>query len=283
MQPFEPLASWNGEIIPLSQTKVPALDRGFLFGDGVYEVIRLYRGRAFLLDEHLERLKYSLEQLRIEQEVSLTQARLEKLLAQTPKEDGYAYIQITRGTAMRNHAFPKDCTPNELIYVAIAPDPFADFRQTGISVILTDDIRWHRPDIKSLNLLPNVLIRQQAVEAGCQEAILVRWDGRMTEATSSNVFVVKDKEVLTPKGDHWILHGISRQFVAKLCEETDIPLREAKILKEDLLNGDEVFLSSTFSEVIAVTCLDDRKIPAGPITRRLALSFRKAVEKWLQP
>src|SRR3989338_3624245 len=182
MRCFEPLASWNGTIAPLASVKVDALDRGFLFGDGVYEVIRLYQGRPFLIEEHLSRLNRSLSELRIRFDVSTTTARLKTLLEKTPQQDGYVYIQITRGTAMRNHLFPENCQPNELIYVLVQPDPLAAFRQSGIAVIVAEDIRWHRPDIKSINLLPNVLIRQKAADAKAQEAILVRWNGRVTEA-----------------------------------------------------------------------------------------------------
>lgn len=182
---------------------------------------------------------------------------------------------------MRSHLFPKDCVPNELIYVALQSDPLGPYRKTGIGVILAEDIRWHRPDIKSVNLLANVLIRQRAAEAGAQEAILIRWDGRVTEATSSNVFIVKNSVVITPQSDHWILDGISRRFVRELCDRHGLRFTESAVKKEDLMNCDEIFLSSTFSEVIPVTRLENREIFRGPITARLITLFRSAVEDWL--
>ncbi len=285
MADFKPLASWNGEVVPLHELRIPATDRGFFFGDGVYEVIRLYQGQPFLLEEHLSRLAYSLEQVRILHPLEPLKKNLNQLLSLGPRTDGLAYIQVTRGAALRNHLFPLDTTPNQLLYIAELSDPQAKFRASGISVILADDSRWHRPDIKSLNLLPNVLIRQHAADCGAQEAILKRWDDRITEATSSNVFIVKNNSVITPKNDHWILNGISRRFIAKLCREHRIDFQEEEIRQAELENADEVFLSSTTCEVIGVSRVGSVQIgdgKPGAVTARLYKLFRHSIDQWIK-
>ncbi|MBI1860077.1 MAG: aminotransferase class IV [Deltaproteobacteria bacterium] len=286
MNDFAPLASWNGIIQPLADLKIPATDRGFLFGDGVYEAIRLYQGRPFLLDDHLERLKYSLGQIQIEHSVNQVRQSLLALVAQFPKCDGLAYLQVTRGAApLRNHLFPVGVPPNEMIYVTPLEDPLARYRSSGITTTLTADNRWHRPDIKSLNLLPNVLMRQKAFEAGAQEAILERWDGRITEATSSNVFVVKDGVVRTPLRNQWILGGVSRNLIAGLSQKAGIPFSEDELTRASLWEANEIFLSSTTSEVIAVTKVEKKTISGGrpgPITERIHELFKESIQFWLR-
>jgi D-alanine transaminase len=268
--------------MPLKDVRVPATDRAFLFGDGVYEVIRVYNGTSFLFEEHLARLQRSLSALDIAHSVESVRATVDSLLAKAKTDDGYIYIQVTRGAApLRAHTYSKALQPNEFVYIASQTDPLASFRERGISVILHEDIRWHRPDIKSVNLLPNTWIRQKAAEKGCQEAILERWTGQITEATSSNVFMVKKGELFTPRGGNWILDGITRKFVLGLCKMCGIASFEKDISRKDLLGADEVFLSSTLAEIIAVTSIEGTPVSGGTpenITRKLAAAFRKEMQ-----
>ncbi len=192
--PRPTLANWNGEFLPLADVRVSVLDRGFLFGDGIYEVLRVYAGRPFLCEEHMQRLRRSLREVRIDCDADRLEQRMQDTLRQSGVEEGIIYIQVTRGAAAnRTHRFPDPpVPPTELIYVEeLDGDPYAQYRQTGARLITVPDVRWGRCDIKSVNLLANCMAAQAAKEAGCIEALLVKPDGTITESSHTSIFPSK--------------------------------------------------------------------------------------------
>jgi D-alanine transaminase len=278
-----PLANINGKQMPLDQVMVPALDRGFLLGDAVYEVIRVYGGKPWLLDEHLRRLGRSLEAIRI-RGVDLERLRRRALetIAAGPFLEAIVYIQVTRGAGPRTHTFPSAATPLELLYVQEFVDPYAEARRAGAAAITRPDIRWDRCDIKSTNLLGNVLTAQEAKEAGCLEALYYLPDGTLTEGSHTSVFGVLEGTVLTAPAGHAILPGITRSLVFRLTARAGIEVREGVLRREDLGRVSELFLTGTTTEIMPITRVDDRPIAAGqpgPVTRRLQEAYREAVQE----
>jgi D-alanine transaminase len=272
--------------MPLDQVRVSVLDRAFLFGDAVYEALRVYRGRLWLCREHMERLARSLAEIRIACDIDRLERRMLETRAHSAVAEGLIYIQVTRGEAPRSHRFPNPpAVPNELIYVAdLGGDPHAAVRESGVAVITHPDNRWERRDIKSVNLLGNCLASQAAAEAGCYEAILVEPDGKISEATHNSVFAVKDGTLLTAPKSHHILPGITRDLVLALCRKSHTAVAEAAFHKEDLATIDELFLTGTTTEVLAVTKVDGRCVgngKPGPVTVRLAAAYRAAIDAWL--
>lgn len=282
------LADWNGEILPLAQARVSVLDRAFLFGDAVYEAMRIYDGRLFLSDRHFARLERNLRELRIRCDVRRVQRRSKDLLKASGVRDGLLYIQITRGAgAKRTHAFPPDSvTPNELIYAANYSDgdPHRAERATGVAAVTHPDLRWARRDVKSVNLLGNCLAAEAAKQAGAYEAILYDPDGSITEGTHCSVFAATGGRLRTsPLGPH-ILPGVTRGFVLELAELERIPVDPIGVRTDELDVLDEVFLTGTSTEVLAVTTIDGRPVGSGapgPIARRLYGAFQRAVQAWL--
>jgi D-alanine transaminase len=277
-----PLANWNGEQMPLADVRVPVLDRGFLFGDGIYEVLRVYGGRPFLCTEHMRRLRRSIGEVRIACDVDRLERRMLETLAASGVREGLVYIQVTRGAARRTHRFPEPAVaPNELIYVEeLDGDPYARWRETGAGVVALPDLRWKRCDIKSVNLLANCLAAQAAWEAGCVEALLVAADGTITEGSHTSIFAVQDGRILaTPLGPH-ILPGITRGLVVRLAEQAGIPIAEARVRRDQLAHVHEMFLTGTTSEVLAITRVDGEPVGGGspgPVTRRLQETYRGVV------
>lgn len=249
----------NGEFLPLDQAKVSVMDRGFLFGDGVYEVIPVYGGRPFRLDEHLRRLDDSLRGIRLESPLSHEEwGRIfVKLIA--GDHDQSIYLQVTRGAApKRDHAFPVGTAPTVFVMcVPIAPIP-----ATGVRAITVDDIRWQWCQIKAITLLANVLLRQQAVDQGCAEAILVR-DGDAVEGAASNLFAVVDGVLLTPPKGNAILPGITRDLVLELALTHRIPAAERSVPLDQLRHASEIWLTSSTREVLPVIELDGQPVGAG--------------------
>lgn len=280
------LANLHGKIMPLEEVRISPLDRGFLFGDSIYEVLRIYAGRPFLEQEHWVRLKNSLAAIRLPG-VDLERLRLR--MHETIKAGNYGeatvYLQITRGAAVpRKHAFPKDATPLELLWVQEFVDPYAQYRKVGCGVSLEPDLRWKRCDIKSTNLLGNILAMQTAVEAGNIESLLYYPDGTVTEGTHSSFFAVdKGTLVMTPSGSH-ILPGMTRDFVVSLAKKLGVGVREAWLKREQLFEVEELFLTGTTSEVLPIARVDGRNIgpgAPGPITRRLQEAYTQGVHDWL--
>jgi D-alanine transaminase len=254
-----PIVYLNGEFLPLDQAKVSVLDRGFLFGDGIYEVIPVYGGRLFRLDEHLQRLEGSLAGIRMQS--PLSRSDWEKILSRLigGEHDQSVYLQITRGAALkRDHAIPDDVTPTVFaMCMPIAPIPVA-----GVSAVTLDDIRWQYCHIKAITLLPNVLLRQQAIDRGGVEAILAR-NGYVTEGAASNVFAVIDEVVVTPPKSHDLLPGITRDLILELACEHRIAAEERALALAELQRASEIWLTSSTREVLPVIRLDGKAVGDG--------------------
>jgi D-alanine transaminase len=262
----------DGAFLPLAQARVHPLDRGFIYGDGVYEVIPAYGGHYLRLEAHVARLERSLADARIKNPYSMHDwvQRLTELLDRHGGGDASVYLQVTRGVAPRDHAFP-DCPPTVFaIPRPLKPVPAAQL-DNGLKAISCIDTRWQWCQIKSIALQGAVLLRQQAVDAGADEAILHR--GRwVTEGAASNVFAVLDGTVVTPPPSNWLLHGITRDLVLELAAQVDLRVDERPLRLKELLVADEIWLSSSTKEVLAVTRLDSAPVGdgrPGPLWRRV--------------
>ncbi len=279
----DPLANWNGALMPLSEVKVSVLDRAFLFGDAIYEVIRIYGGRPFLFEDHVARLGRNLEKLNLPADAEAIAGRTRETIAASDVVEGIVYIQVTRGVAPRTHQFPVPAPqPNELIYVADFKDPYVSVRQQGVSVIVVDDMRWKRCDIKSVNLLANCMAAQAACEAECAEALFVDGNGRLTEGSRSSLFGVRNGTILTAPLRENILPGITRKLLMQLAEECDFPMREEALHLDNLSEIDELFLTGTTTEILPITLVDQRKIgtgTSGPIATKLYDAYKKTVDQ----
>ncbi|MBN2123806.1 MAG: D-amino acid aminotransferase [Deltaproteobacteria bacterium] len=271
---------FNGEFMPKEEAAISPDDRGFLFGDGAYEVIRTYEGKPFRGKDHLERLARSLRELRIScRELENLGGIAERLIRETNLETGEAlvYIEVTRGAAPRKHAFPTGNIP-PTVYVTASPFvPSGRDRDLGIGVILLPDIRWSRCDIKSIALLPNVLANQQAGERGAGEALFVR-EGVVTEGSHTNFCAVFDGELVTHPQTNHILPGITRKVVLELCSELEIPFREEPIFLDGLKRASELMIVGTTCEVTPVVQVEEWRVgdgSPGPVTRRLQQAFSR--------
>jgi D-alanine transaminase len=280
------LANLQGQLMPLADAQVSVLDRGFLFGDAVYEVLRLYAGRPWLEEEHFTRLARSLNGIRIH---GVDLARLRRRMHETIAAGGFqeatVYIQVTRGAAPRTHTFPVAAVPLEFLSVQEYHDPYTEARRAGAKVLLLPDIRWGRCDIKSTNLLANVLAMQAAREADCVEALLYRLDGTVTEGTHSSLFGVRDGHILTAPNSPEILPGMTRKLVLQLAAGCHIPLHEQSLKRNQIDQVQELFLTGTTTEVLPVVNLDGRPVGdgrPGPITRCLQDAYQQAVEVFKQ-
>jgi D-alanine transaminase len=281
-----PLANVNGVRMPLSEVLVPALDRGFLFGDAIYEVIVVLGGRPFLLDEHWRRLERSLASIRIEGvDLERLRRRMEETIAAGPFKDGMVYVQITRGAAPRRaHAFPASAAPLELLWVEELVKAYEEERRAGVGVLLQPDIRWGRCDIKSTNLLANVLAHQAAREAGCAEAVLYLPDGTLTEASHSSFFGVLDGMIRTTPNNPGILPGCTRGLVLSLTAKLRLPVEQRSLHRDDLPRVSELFLTGTTSEVVPVVRIDGKPVAdgkAGPVTRKLQDAYGEVVREFV--
>ncbi len=275
------IAYVNGRFGPLAEAVVSIEDRGFQFGDGVYEVIRTYRGQPFAIDEHLSRFERSAQALQLS--LGHTRAQWSSLIREGLRLSRFPetkiYLQITRGQAPRDHPFPSSLAPTTVLTFRELHPLEASIRKAGVQAITLDDIRWGRCDIKSVNLLANVLARQRAKEAGVFEAILLR-DGVVTEGSVSNVMVVRNGTIQTAPEGPRILSGVTRAKVLELARKEGIPVDETVVRREDLLGASEVFLTGTTVEVLPVVRVDEQAIgPAvpGPITQLLSRRWETLV------
>jgi len=265
----------NGEYLPIEEAKVSVLDRGFIFGDGVYEVIPVYSRRPFRLEEHLRRLQHSLDGIRLPNphDASGWAAIVERMIARNPGEDQSLYLHITRGAAKRDHAFPQPpVAPTVFMMSNPLATPPAGLLASGIACITAPDNRWLRCDLKAIALLPNVLLRQLAVDAGCAETILIRDDAFMTEGAASNIFAAKHGMLLAPPKDHLMLPGITYDVVLELAAANGIPCEVRRVTKEEVFTADELLLTSSTKEVLAITQLDGKPVgngQPGPMFARL--------------
>lgn len=275
----EEIVYLNGAFLPYSQALIPVEDRGFLFADGIYEVVKCYGGRPFRLASHLERLTQSAAAIRLPLPPldELEQAALALIGSNgLDGRDAVIYIQVTRGPARRAHPFPAAPRPTVFLFARSDPGPDPELRARGVRALTVPDRRWSFCHVKTVGLLLNVLAKQQAVEAGCYEAIFVR-DGVITEGTASNAFAVFGGTVRThPEGPH-ILSGVTRQAVLETAARLGIPVVEEPVPRDRLGDADEVFLTGTLTEVMPVVEVDGRPIGAGrpgPVTRALQDGFR---------
>jgi len=260
------IAYLNGHYLPIEQACISTQDRGFLFGDGIYEVIPVYQKRIFEFEAHLQRLKNSLAATHISNPLtdSEWQQLCQTLVDKHPWEDQYLYLQVTRGVQMQRDHLPADnLTPTVYAYTnALTPLPEKILTQ-GISVITLEDIRWLRCDIKAITLLPNIMMKLAAKEAGADDAILITRDGTVAEGTASNVFMVKDGALYTPPTDNKILPGVTRKVIEAIAKAEKIPLYEQSILPEALAQADEIWLTSSTKEALPVTQLNGQPVGSG--------------------
>lgn len=271
---------FDEQLTPRTHANVDIEDRGYQFGDGIYEVIRVYGGKMFCTDQHLRRLERSASEIRLNlpYPTERLHALLDELIRQNRLQEGTIYLQVSRGTAPRNHPFPEQAQAMVVAYTTEAPRPLQALHQ-GVCTITEPDLRWLRCDIKSLNLLGAVMAKQKAVDHGCQEAILHR-DGRVTEGSSTNTFIVKDGCLHTHPADNLILHGITRKVTLELARELEIPVTESAFFVEELFRADEVFITSTTMEITPVISIDGRKVGngnPGSLTRQLQEAFEKRI------
>ncbi len=264
----------NGEFTPIEEARIPVLDRGFIFGDGVYEVIPVYSGHPFRMTQHLVRLQKSLDAIKLVNPLSNAQwsGLVRKLVKMHPEwQDQGVYIQVTRGVARRDHAFPKEVIPTVFMMTNLLPLPDRKYVTEGVACVSATDNRWLRCDIKSTSLLGNVLMRQRAAEAGCVECIMFR-DGFLSEASSSNVFVVKGKQIAAPPNNHLVLPGTTNDVVMELARKSRMPLVIREVSEDEVRAADEIWITSATKEVLAVTRLDDRPVGSGkpgPMYKRM--------------
>lgn len=277
----DPLVYLNGAFTPISEAKIPVLDRGFIFGDGIYEVIPVYGRKMFRADQHFARLFRSLASVGITNPHSKEEwlALIAKVMDAHEANDQMVYIQVTRGVAKRAHAFPKDpVQPTVFIMTNPITLPSDAVRANGAVCVSMEDKRWLRCEIKSTSLLGNVLAAQNAAEHGVTEAIQFR-DDFLTEASSSNVWVFKDGVLMGPPKDNLILEGIRYGLIEELCKANNIPLIARRISREEVFAADEVLLSSATKEVLAVVRIDDQTIgkgQPGPIYQKLYAAYQLA-------
>lgn len=252
--------------MPITEAKISVLDRGFIFGDGVYEVIPVYSRRAFRLAEHLQRLRHSLDSIKLTNPHSDTEWTdiIRQLIACNAPEDQYLYLHITRGVAKRDHAFPNPPVPPTVFLLSnpltTPPEPLL---HNGISAISAPDNRWLRCDIKAISLLPNVLLRQMAIDAGCAETIMIRDNAFLTEGAASNIFVVKNGTLLSPPKDHLMLPGITYDVILELAAAHGILHQVRRVAAHEVFDADELLLTSSTKEVLAITQLNGKPVGAG--------------------
>ncbi|MDQ6595046.1 D-amino-acid transaminase [Bacillus salipaludis] len=268
----------NGKYVQLDEPVIPIDERGHQFGDGVYEVIRVYKGKPFMLEEHLQRLIQSAKAIKlpIQQSVEDFKALILEAVQKSNELESAVYLQITRGAAVRQHLFPSAPVSITMTVRQVAGID-TEAREIGMKAIFHEDERWANCYIKSLNLLPNILAKQIAHDAGCYEAILVR-DGFITEGTSSNVYMVKNGVVYTTPLSKQILSGITRMAVKEVTESLGVPFIEKKFTPDELLQADEVFITSTTSEILPIVNVDGKSIGDGNPGEWTMKAYRKFKE-----
>lgn len=254
----------NGKFLPIEQAYIPVLDRGFIFGDGVYEVIPVYSRKAFRLEHHLARLQDSLNGIRLSNPHTNDQwcQLITQLIDYHDSDDQYIYLHITRGVAKRDHAFPVNIPPTIFMMSNALLTPPKELLQKGVLAITAEDNRWGRCDIKAISLLPNVLLRQMAVDAGATETILLR-DGFLTEGAASNIFIVKESRLLAPPKSHLMLPGITYDVVLELVENHALPYDVRPVAEQELRSANEILLTSSTKEIMPIVSLDGKLIGDG--------------------
>ena len=258
---MDDLAYFNGKFMPINDVKISPLDRGFLFADGVYEVVPVYNKNPFFFNEHLDRLYRSLKKIKLNPGKKKEEIKscIEELILQTRHSHQIIYVQITRGVAHRNHAFPKSTRPTIFMMSSELIRPTDQMFSEGVNAITTNDNRWSSCDIKSISLLPNVLAREEAVSLNCQEAILVD-NGKITEGAASTIWIVKQGKVFCPKPCNNLLEGVRIKIIENLCFELEIVFKRRNFEVSDLMSADEILLTSATKEILPITLVNGKKI-----------------------
>jgi D-alanine transaminase len=266
----------NGEIIDSQSAKISVFDRGFLFGDGIYEVMVQINGRFFYGDEHLNRLQFCLDKININFDANSLTEEIDKLLISSDlqKEDCLLYIQVTRGTAPRTHSYPKNIAPTVMMYAV--PKKLPEINLIHASIVTTNDYRWEKCDLKMTSLLGNVMANEFATEHNCFETLFVR-NGIITEASHCNVFFIKDKVVYTHPANEFILNGITRQIVLDLCKKLNLEIIEKGVEFNDFKNMDEAFLTGTSTQIASIKQINEhffyQNDEIGMITKMLQQAY----------
>src|SRR6195256_2994026 len=273
----------NGKFLPIEEAKIPVLDRGFIFGDGVYELVPVYSRVPFRLDEHMTRLERSLAETGIRNPHSRAQWReiIFKLIDSQPFDDQGIYFQVTRGVAKRDHSFPKNVEPTVFMMSNPLVNPPKEQVEKGGSAVSARDNRWLRCDIKSISLVGNCLLRQLSAEAGGAETILFR-DGILTEASASNVFIVKGGAIFAPPKGNLILPGITYDVVVELARANGLPLELRNISEDEVRTSDEIWVTSSSKEVFPIVELDGRAVgdgKPGPLFQRMYSLYQEFKQK----
>lgn len=285
----------NGEITPLNEAKISVMDRGFIFGDGIYEVAPVYGGRLFRFAEHMARLERSLKEMRIANPLTreeweaiarkLMKAQAESISADITGLSQLVYIQITRGVAMRDHVMPQDINPTVFVMANTVKLPTEAQRRDGVACVTADDFRWEKAHLKATSLLGAVFSRQISFDAGATETVMFR-NGFLSEAASSNVWLVKDGVLVGVPKDNLVLEGIRFGLIEELCKARGIPFELRRITREEVLAADELLLSSATKEVLPVTTLDGVAVGTGigkgqpgPIYQKLYAAYQDAIRR----
>jgi D-alanine transaminase len=264
MPDAEQIVYLNGDFLPLGEARIPVLDRGFIYGDGVYEVIPVYARQPFRTSQHFKRFQSSLDGIRLANPHTPGQwdALLGRLIAEQPFSDQAVYLQVTRGVAKRDHAFPAGVAPTVFMMSNPLPLPSREQVERGVAVVTAEDNRWRRCDLKTTSLLGNVLMRQLAVDAGAMETVMFR-DGYLTEASASNVLIVKNGVVIAPPKDTLILPGITYDATLEFARELGLPLEVVPVTRAEAFAADEMWISSSTKEVLAVVSVDGKPFAGG--------------------
>jgi D-alanine transaminase len=277
----------NGEFLPLAEARISVLDRGFIFGDGIYEVVPVYYRKPFRFEHHLNRFERSTREIGLANPLTREQwhALIDDLIATSPAEHQFIYWQVTRGAAKRDFAFPKESTPTVFAMTTPYTRPGQAQRTQGLTAVTRRDERWLRCDIKSVSLLGAVLARQFAAEQGADEVVQFR-DGFLTEGSASNMWVVKDGTVIGAPRDHLILEGIRYGFIGELCAQAGVPFEVRRLSQLEVAAADELMLSAATREILPITRLDGAPVGSGapgPIYAKLRAGYDQAIEALRSP
>lgn len=273
MTDSEQIVHLNGAMLRLADATISVLDRGFIYGDGAYELVPVYARKPFRMPQHLDRLQRTLDGIRLPNPHSRGEWEriIEQLVERTPFADQAIYIQVTRGVAKRDHSFPKDTKPTVFLMSNPLPTPAREQVEHGVAVVTAEDNRWKRCDLKTISLLGNVLMRQLATDADAVETVMFR-DGWLTEASASNVLIVKDGTIIAPPKDNQILPGITYDATIEFARDAELPAEIRPVSRAEVQDADEIWLSSSTKEVLAVTSVDGRAFAGGepgPVFRRI--------------
>jgi len=269
----------NGHFLPLDEAKISVLDRGFIYGDGVYELVPVYHRQPFRLPHHLARLQHSLDGIRLANPHTRAEweALILELVARQPFENQGVYLQVTRGVAKRDHAFPKDVPQTVFMMSNPLATPTAEQIENGVAVVTADDNRWRRCDLKTISLVGNVLMRQLAADSGAIETVMFR-DGFLTEASASNVLIVNEGRIIAPPKDNLILPGITYDAALEFARDAGLPFEVRPVPKAEAMSAAEMWLSSSTKEVLAITTVDGKPFAGGapgPIFRTMHALFQQ--------